>query len=130
MANEQYIGRSYVLEDSAITINREAPRLDFVCYERMGMTAYEDDGVRPIDGDTLKPIQTKEGLKAGMRLLFCNGFGGMWAATVEPDLMNASGESIFVSLAFDAGHPEHGIPAEWVGTCFGNKKALTRINFQ
>ncbi len=106
-------------------------QLNFKCYTRTGMTAFafarQADGT--VDEGSLRPLLDEADLKPGMELLFNSGFGGYWIVTVDADRRNATGESVFVSLVFDLGVPEEGIPAEWVGAAFADVKALSRIDF-
>lgn len=133
MPDEKFFGQhTIVTEDVTIERDPKAPLLNFRCYERHGMSAYKVD--KDADGrylwDTKRTINKKEDLKPGDEILFEWPFGGMVCVTVDAKVLFAENEGLCVALEFDAGHPEVGIPPEWVGSCFGNKAALTRVAFQ
>lgn len=130
--DKSFLGKSAVLEDPVVAVNPDSPKLlNFRCWERPGLTAMKAD--RKPDGtydfDTLRPLNKREDLKPGDKILFDWPGGGLIELTVNADVTWAESESISTSLEFHPGFPEGGYPPEWTGSCFMNNKALTRVDF-
>lgn len=129
----KYIGESYVLEDTTVSISQDAYRLNFYAHERCGLTVYKDKGPPYPPEELLEPIHDLDGLKVGDKLLVSDPLGGgYWKITVEEitgDNGYAKGNELMVSLYYDKGFPEHGIAAEWVAQSMGNIGGLAKVDF-
>jgi len=130
-ADPKYLGKTFVIEDAAYTIERTSPRIDFKCYERQGLTAYKVDKTPDgkYDWNTLRPLNNRDDLKPGDKVLFDWPLGGMIELTVNDDGTRAESEGMSTALEFHPGFPEAGFPPEWTGSCFTNNKALLRVKF-